>query len=108
MRKRRGQAGRIYGRTRISIGTQAGRLYRGGLCYDSDKIYWEVYTRYDAVENVRDWNYEILEEAGIDPGAEGAARQAGEDRYTAELREDMGILDGLFGRICGKRMKRTV
>ena len=90
------------------LGDRDGKLYRGDLCCESDEMYWEAYALYDAVVAVGDWNYELLEEAGIDPEEEGAARQAGEDRYTAELWEDMVILDGLFGRICGKKMKNTV
>lgn len=90
------------------LGDRDGKLYRGDLCCESDEMYWEAYALYDAVVAVGDWNYELLEEAGIDPEEEGAARQAGGDRYTAELWEDMVILDGLFGRICGKKMKNTV
>ena len=90
------------------LGDRDGKLYRGDLCCESDGMYWEAYALYDAVVAVGDWNYELLEEAGIDPEEEGAARQAGGDRYTAELWEDMVILDGLFGRICGKKMKNTI
>lgn len=85
------------------LGYRDGKLYRGDLCCEPDELYWEAYALYDAVVAVGDWNYELLEEAGIDPEEEGAAGQAGEDRYTAELWEDMGILDGLYGRICDKK-----
>lgn len=79
-----------------------GKLYRGDLCYRADDIYWETYTIYDAVETVRGWNHGFLEEAGIDPEAEGAAEQADRNRYTAGLWEDKEILDGLSACICHK------
>ena len=88
------------------LGDRDGKLYRGDLCCESDEMYWEAYALYDAVVAVGDWNYELLEEAGIDSEEAGAAKQAGEDRYTAELWEDMGILDGLFGRICDKKNEK--
>lgn len=59
------------------LGDRDGKLYRGDLCCESDEMYWEAYALYDAVVAVGDWNYELLEEAGIDPEEEGAARQAG-------------------------------
>ena len=90
------------------LGCRDGKLYRGDLCCEPDEMYWEAYALYDAVVAVGDWNYELLEEAGIAPEEKGAARQAGGDRYPAELWEDMVILDGLFGRICGKKMKNTI
>ena len=88
------------------LGNRDGKLYRGDLCCEPDEMYWEAYALYDAVVAVGDWNYELLEEAGIDSEEAGAAKQAGEDRYTAELWEDMGILDGLFGRICDKKNEK--
>lgn len=89
------------------LGSRDGKLYRGDLCYEAEKIYWETYTLYDAVENVRDRNHEILEEAGIDPEAEGAAERADGDRYTARLWEDKEILDGLSARICHKEKREN-
>ena len=37
------------------------------------EMYWEAYALYNAVVAVGDRNYELLEEAGIDPEEEGAA-----------------------------------
>ena len=67
------------------LGHKDGKLYRGDLCYGADDIYWETYTLYDTIEDVRDWDHEFLKEAGIDPEAAGASEQADGDRYTAGL-----------------------
>ena len=89
------------------LGHKDGKLYRGDLCYGADDIYWETYTLYDTIEDVRDWDHEFLKEAGIDPEAAGASEQADGDRYTAGLWEDKEILDGLSARICHKEKRKN-
>ena len=89
------------------LGHKDGKLYRGDLCYGADDIYWETYTLYDTIEDVRDWDHEFLKEAGIDPEVAGASEQADGDRYTAGLWEDKEILDGLSARICHKEKRKN-
>lgn len=81
------------------LGHMDGKMFRGDLCYEQGKVYWEPYTIDDAVDAVTEWNYDLLREA------ENAVLNAIDSEVLAEkrsyrdsLREDEQILDKMFDR----------
>lgn len=81
------------------LGYMEGSLFRGDLCREPDKIHWEPDTIDDAVNDVSDWNYEMLKEAETAAfRAEDTDDFAEKKRYLDTLREDEKILDGMFDR----------
>ena len=74
------------------LGNRDGKLYRGDLCCEPDEMYWEAYALYDAVVAVGDWNYELLEEAGLEvlgffDAETGLAPEKTAERIYAAARE---------------------
>ena len=83
-----------------------GKLFRGDLCYELSKVHWEPYTIDDAVNDVAEWNNDLLEEE------EGIVLNPADDDYEDKkkyldiLREDEKLLDGMFDRTrYGKEME---
>ena len=88
------------------LGDRDGKLYRGDLCCESDEMYWEAYALYDAVVAVGDWNYELLEEAGIDSEEAGAAKQSVQYPHIFPQFSCIAVFPRLFGRICDKKNEK--
>ncbi|MCI8882540.1 MAG: hypothetical protein HFH43_05760 [Lachnospiraceae bacterium] len=78
------------------LGHMDGKLFRGDLCYELGKVHWEPYTIDDAVNDVAEWNNDLLEE-GIVLNPEDDDYE-GKKNYLDILREDEKILDGMFDR----------
>ena len=79
------------------LGHMDGKLFRGDLGYELGKVHWEPYTIDDAVNDVAEWNNDLLEEEGI---VLNPADDDYEDKkkYLDILREDEKLLDGMFDR----------
>ena len=91
------------------LGHMDGKLFRGDLCYELYSVRWEPYTIDDAVNDVAEWNNDLLEEE------EGIVLNPADDdyedkkKYLDSLREDEKLLDGMFDRTrYGKEMEALV
>lgn len=80
------------------LGHMDGKLFRGDLCYEHDKVHWEPYTIENVVNDVTGWNYDLLQEEEGTVLDEDAADYSDKKEYLDSLREDEKILDNMFGR----------
>lgn len=79
------------------LGHRDGKLYRGDLCYEQGKVRWEPYIIEDAVNDVTEWNYDlILEAKAALSNAKDMIDFANKKSYLDTLCEDEQILDKMF------------
>lgn len=45
------------------LGEKEGKLFRGDLCYQQEKIRWTQDSIDDVINEVTEWNYEMLKQA---------------------------------------------
>lgn len=80
------------------LGHMDGKMFRGDLTCEQDKVDWEPYTIDDAVNAAADWNYDLLQEEEGKALNPAGADYKDEKKYLDSLREDEAILDGMFDR----------
>lgn len=81
------------------LGEKEGKLFRGDLCYQQEKIRWTEDAIDDVINDVSKWNYDLLKQAQAEMGSPNdfidfANKKAKKD----SLGEDYQILDVLFDR----------
>ena len=76
-----------------------GRLYRGGVCGQPEKICWEEYDIEDVVDDATEWNFAMMQDSErlMDQLESYYDYQQVSEKYGA-LRDDEKILDSLFDR----------
>lgn len=76
-----------------------GRLYRGGVCEQPEKICWEEYDIEDVVDDATEWNFAMMQDSErlMDQLESYYDYQQVSEKYGA-LRDDEKILDSLFDR----------
>lgn len=76
-----------------------GKLFRGDLSYQTDKIRWSEDTIDDVINEVCEWNYEMLKQAQAEiENPKDFIDFANKKAYADTLAEDYEILDKLFDR----------
>jgi len=81
------------------LAEKGGRLYRGDMCGQSEKVCWEEYDIEDVVDDATEWNYAMMQESEklMDQLESYYDYQMVSEGYEA-LRDDEKILDSLFDR----------
>ena len=76
-----------------------GRLYRGGVCGQPEKICWEEYDIEDVVDDATEWNFAMMQDSErlMNQLESYYDYQQVSEKYGA-LRDDEKILDSLFDR----------
>ncbi len=81
------------------LGHMDGVMFRGGLRDGQSKVAWETYTIDDAVDDVTEWNFELINEAeAAVTKQKNVIDFANQNRRLDSLREDEQILDKMFDR----------
>ena len=76
-----------------------GKLFRGDLSYQTDKIRWSEDTIDDVIDEVTEWNYEMLKQAQAEmENPKDFIGFANKKAYADTLAEDYELLDKLFDR----------
>lgn len=76
-----------------------GKLFRGDLSYQTDKIRWSEDTIDDVINEVCEWNYEMLKRAKAEmENPKDFIDFANKKAYADTLAEDYELLDKLFDR----------
>lgn len=81
------------------LGEKEGKLFRGDLCYQQEKIRWTEDTIDDVINDVSEWNYDLLKQAQAEMENPNDFIDFANKKAKAEtLEEDYQILDALFER----------
>lgn len=81
------------------IGEKDGNLFRGDLCYQQGKVRWAQDSIDDVINDVGEWNYELLQKAQADMENPNDFIDFVNKKARKEtLEEDYQILDALFDR----------
>lgn len=81
------------------IGEKDGNLFRGDLCYQQGKVRWAQDSIDDVINDVGEWNYELLQKAQADMENPNDFNDFANKKARKEtLEEDYKILDALFDR----------
>lgn len=81
------------------LGKMEGKLFRGDLSYQTDKVRWSEDTIDDVINEVCEWNYEMLKQARAEmENPKDFVDFANKKAYADTLAEDYEILDKLFDR----------
>lgn len=81
------------------VGEKDGKLFRGDLCYQQGKVRWEEDSIDDVINDVSDWNYDLLQKAQAEMENPNDFIDFANKKAKAEiLEEDYQILDALFDR----------
>jgi len=81
------------------LGKKEGRLFRGDLCYQQEKIRWMEDTIDDVINDVSEWNYDLLTQAQAEmENTNDIVDFANKKARADSLGEDYQILDVLFDR----------
>ncbi len=81
------------------VGEKDGKLFRGDLCYQQGKVRWEEDSIDDVINDVSDWNYDLLQKAQAEMENPNDFIDFANKKAKAEiLEEDYQILDALFER----------
>ena len=81
------------------LGEKEGKLFRGDLCCQQEKIWWEEDTIDDVINDVSEWNYDLLQKAQADlENPNDFIDFANKKAEVERLDEDYQILDVLFDR----------
>ena len=81
------------------LGEKEGKLFRGDLSYQSEKIRWSQDSIDDVINEVTEWNYEMLKQAQAEmENPKDFIDFANKKAYADTLAEDYEILDKLFDR----------
>lgn len=81
------------------LGKKEGRLFRGDLCYQQEKIKWTEDTIDDVINDVSEWNYDLLTQAQAEMENTNDIVDFADKKARADsLGEDYQILDVLFDR----------
>ena len=76
-----------------------GKLFRGDLSYQTDKIRWSEDTLDDVINEVCEWNYEMLKQTRAEmENPKDFIDFANKKAYADTLAEDYELLDKLFDR----------
>ena len=91
------------------LGHMDGRMFRGDLCDEQDKVTWEPYTIDDAVDAVTEWNFELIKEAeAAVTNSKDMIDFANQKSRLDSLREDEQILDKMFDRTTHGKMIEAI
>lgn len=81
------------------LGEKEGKLFRGDLCYLQEKIRWTEDTIDDVINDVSEWNYDLLKQAQAEMENPNDFIDFANKKAKADsLGEDFQILDVLFDR----------
>lgn len=81
------------------LGEKEGKLFRGDLSYQTDKIRWSEDSIDDVINEVTEWNYEMLKQAQAEmENPKDFIDFANKKANADTLAEDYEILDKLFDR----------
>ena len=81
------------------VGEKDGKLFRGDLCYQQGKARWAEDSIDDVINDVSDWNYDLLQKAQAEMENPNDFIDFANKKAKAEiLEEDYQILDALFER----------
>lgn len=81
------------------LGEKEGKLFRGDLCYQQEKIRWTEDTIDDVINDVSEWNYDLLKQAQAEMENPNDFIDFANKKANADsLGEDYQILDVLFDR----------
>lgn len=81
------------------LGEKEGKLFRGDLSYQTDKIRWSEDSIDDVINEVTEWNYEMLKQAQAEMENPRDFIDFANKKASADtLAEDYEILDKLFDR----------
>lgn len=81
------------------LGKKEGKLFRGDLSNQTDKVRWSEDTIDDVINEVCEWNYEMLKQARAEmENPKDFVDFANKKAYADILAEDYEILDKLFDR----------
>ena len=81
------------------LGEKEGKLFRGDLCYQQEKIRWTQDSIDDVINEVTEWNYEMLKQAQAEMENPRDFIDFANKKASADtLAEDYEILDKLFDR----------
>ena len=81
------------------LGEKEGKLFRGDLCYQQEKIRWTEDSIDDVINDVSEWNYDLLKQARAEMENPNDFIDFANKKAKADsLGEDYQILDELFDR----------
>ncbi len=81
------------------VGEKDGKLFRGDLCYQQGKVRWAEDSIDDVINDVSEWNYDLLQKAQIEMENPNDFIDFVNKKARVEmLEEDYQILDALFDR----------
>lgn len=81
------------------LGEKEGKLFRGDLSYQTDKIRWSEDAIDDVINEVCEWNYEMLKQTWAEmENPKDFIDFANKKAYADTLAEDYELLDKLFER----------
>jgi len=82
------------------LGKMDGQLYRGDLCYDEKEIFWERYSINYVIDEVIQWNYDLMEDAEAEMRSpDNFPDFVKKKEYYDSLCADEEILDRIYMRI---------